>query len=104
VFLPSNLSVVFSFGSGEKGQLGNGRTGEHITTGNKSAFDVEPQPSKYSCSCTFLVCLYLLFEVLVKGLEDKKIVQIACGPQHSIALDSTGLAISALRGQRLTIL
>jgi alpha-tubulin suppressor-like RCC1 family protein len=28
--------------------------------------------------------------VLIKGLEDKKIVKIACGQQHSIALDSEG--------------
>jgi hypothetical protein len=41
---------VFAFGSGEKGQLGNGRTGEHIVTGNKTAFDIEPQPS-YVCLC-----------------------------------------------------
>lgn len=38
---------VFSFGSGEKGQLGNGRTGEHIITGNKTAFDIEPEPSEH---------------------------------------------------------
>ena len=31
--------------------------------------------------------------VLVKGLEDKKIVQIACGQQHSIALDSDGYGL-----------
>lgn len=37
--------VVFSFGSAESGQLGNGRTGERITTGNKSAFDIEWEPS-----------------------------------------------------------
>jgi hypothetical protein len=39
-------AIVFSFGSGEKGQLGNGRTGEHITTGNKTGYDIEPSPSK----------------------------------------------------------
>ncbi|KIM60123.1 hypothetical protein SCLCIDRAFT_16396 [Scleroderma citrinum Foug A] len=64
---------VFSFGSGEKGQLGNGRTGEHITTGNKSAFDIEPEP------------------VPVKGLDDTFITDITCGPQHSIAIDSGGV-------------
>ena len=37
-------SVVYSFGSGEKGQLGNGRTGEHITTGNKTGFDAQSEP------------------------------------------------------------
>lgn len=64
---------VFSFGSGEKGQLGNGTTGERITTGNKTAYDIEPEP------------------ILVKDLEGKKIVQIASGQQHSIALDSEGV-------------
>jgi len=37
---------VFSFGSGEHGQLGNGRTGEHIITGNKTAYDVYNDPSE----------------------------------------------------------
>ncbi|KAI0057641.1 RCC1/BLIP-II [Artomyces pyxidatus] len=64
---------VYACGSGEKGQLGNGRTGEHIATGNRTAFDIEPEP------------------IPVKGLEDKKIVQIACGQQHSIALDEEGV-------------
>jgi len=39
------FSLVFSFGSAEKGQLGNGTTGERITTGNKTTFDIEPYPS-----------------------------------------------------------
>lgn len=45
--------TVFSFGSGEKGQLGNGRTGEHIITGNKTAFDIEPEPSEHRDSNSF---------------------------------------------------
>jgi len=36
---------VYTFGSGEKGQLGNGKTGERIITGNKLAFDIVSQPS-----------------------------------------------------------
>lgn len=40
------IGTVYSFGSGEKGQLGNGRTGEHITTGNKTAFDTQSDPGK----------------------------------------------------------
>jgi hypothetical protein len=39
--------IVYASGSGEKGQLGVGRTGEHIATGNKTAFDVEPEPSEH---------------------------------------------------------
>lgn len=38
--------VVFAFGSGEHGQLGNGRTGEHIVSAGKTAFDVESEPSE----------------------------------------------------------
>ncbi|EIW75324.1 RCC1 BLIP-II [Coniophora puteana RWD-64-598 SS2] len=60
---------VFTFGSGEKGQLGNGRTGEHIVTGNKTAFDIEVDP------------------IPVKGLNDKVITDIACGQQHAVAID-----------------
>ncbi|KXN84132.1 hypothetical protein AN958_00402 [Leucoagaricus sp. SymC.cos] len=66
-------TLVFSFGSAEKGQLGNGTTGERITTGNKTAFDVEDRP------------------IYVKELDGKKIVQIASGQQHSLALDDTGV-------------
>jgi len=36
--------------------------------------------------------------VLVKGLDDKKIVQIACGQQHSIALDEDGYAPISILG------
>lgn len=35
---------VFGLGSGEHGQVGNGRTGEYIATGNKIMFDVHSEP------------------------------------------------------------
>lgn len=38
--------TVYACGSGEKGQLGNGRTGEHIATGNRTGFDIESEPSE----------------------------------------------------------
>ncbi|KAJ3767182.1 regulator of chromosome condensation 1/beta-lactamase-inhibitor protein II [Lentinula raphanica] len=63
---------VFSFGSGEKGQLGNGSTGERITTGNKVAFDIIDTPQ------------------YIKELDGKKIIQIASGQQHSAAVDDEG--------------
>ncbi|KAG1881884.1 regulator of chromosome condensation 1/beta-lactamase-inhibitor protein II, partial [Suillus tomentosus] len=69
IILTDDSGKVFSFGSGEKGQLGNGRTGEHIITGNKTVFDIETEP----------------------GLDEKTIIDIACRPQHSVALDSQGL-------------
>ncbi|KAF8194680.1 regulator of chromosome condensation 1/beta-lactamase-inhibitor protein II [Pholiota molesta] len=64
---------VFAFGSAEKGQLGNGTTGERITTGNKTSFDIEVQP------------------VYIRELDGKNIVDIASGQQHSLALDDTGV-------------
>ncbi|KAJ7623521.1 regulator of chromosome condensation 1/beta-lactamase-inhibitor protein II [Roridomyces roridus] len=69
----TDTGKVYTFGSGEKGQLGNGRTGERIVTGNKVAFDSISDP------------------VQVDGLDNKKIVQISAGQQHCIALESTGL-------------
>ncbi|KAN0062784.1 hypothetical protein ACQY0O_004980 [Thecaphora frezii] len=63
---------VYTMGSSEKGQLGNGRTGEHFISGNKLAFNTFDEP------------------FLVKALSDKKIVQIHCGQQHTIALDDEG--------------
>ncbi|KAH9847327.1 RCC1/BLIP-II [Lenzites betulinus] len=63
---------VFAFGSEEKGQLGNGQAGERIVSAGKSAFDYETEP------------------ILVRGLAERKIVQIACGSQHALALDSDG--------------
>ncbi|KAG8870194.1 hypothetical protein FRC20_000247 [Serendipita sp. 405] len=66
---------VYAFGSGEKGQLGNGRTGEHIITSGRAVFDTENIP------------------LLVKGLTDRKIVQIASGLQHSLVLDSEGYVL-----------
>ncbi|PPQ97999.1 hypothetical protein CVT26_003061 [Gymnopilus dilepis] len=64
---------VFSFGSAEKGQLGNGTTGERITTGNKTTYDIETTP------------------IYIKELDGKHIVKIVSGQQHSLALDSTGV-------------
>src|SRR6266850_685524 len=46
----------------------------------------------------------MTFAVPVKGLDDKKIVQIASGQQHSIALDEDGYAHdSNLRKHELTV-
>jgi alpha-tubulin suppressor-like RCC1 family protein len=85
--------LVFAFGSGEHGQLGNGRTGEHIITGNKTAYDVHNDPSESSSvprSRNSPQCIHWS-PVAVKALDGKHITQIACGPQHSIALDSEGV-------------
>lgn len=80
---------MFSFGSAEHGQLGNGKTGEHIVTAGKTAFDIEWEPSMFTPQPPKQIA-YGSAIVLVKGLEEKRIVQIACGQQHSVALDSEG--------------
>ena len=83
--------LVFSFGSAEKGQLGNGTTGERITTGNKTSYDIEPYPGIFP-SRNIYVFIYILtlFLVYLKELDGKHIVDIVSGQQHSLALDSTG--------------
>jgi len=40
----SEFSAVFTFGSAQYGQLGNGATGERIITGNKTGYDIEYRP------------------------------------------------------------
>ncbi|GAA6007099.1 hypothetical protein JCM11491_001509 [Sporobolomyces phaffii] len=67
---------VYAVGTGEKGVLGNGRTGEHIAN-SKVFFDEQSEPLR------------------VEGaLVGKKIVQITSGQQHSVALDDQGYVYS----------
>lgn len=78
---------VFTFGSAEKGQLGNRTMGERITTGNKTVIDIEPSCSK---SPLLSIPLSSLCTAYVRELDDKNIIQIASGPQHSLVVDDTG--------------
>ncbi|GAA5835305.1 hypothetical protein JCM11251_006676 [Rhodosporidiobolus azoricus] len=67
---------VYAVGTGEKGVLGGGRTGEHIA-GSRVLFDVESSPQ------------------LVGGaLEGRKIVEITSGQQHNIAMDDEGFCFA----------
>lgn len=84
--------VVFAFGSEEKGQLANGQAGERIVSAGKSAFDYETEPSECDRLFAALVSVLSTRAVLVRGLVERKIVKIACGSQHAIALDSDGYA------------
>lgn len=68
--------AVYAVGSGQYGQLGNGRTGEFITSGNRIAFDVIMTPVRV-----------LGFG---SGEGEIKIKQIACGTNHTLALDAKG--------------
>jgi alpha-tubulin suppressor-like RCC1 family protein len=66
------ITPVYAIGSTEKGQLGNGRTGEHFVSGNKLAFNTHTEP------------------LLVRALSDKKVISISCGQQHSVVMDEEG--------------
>ncbi|KAK7435367.1 hypothetical protein VKT23_019722 [Stygiomarasmius scandens] len=86
---------VFSFGSAEKGQLGNGSTGERITTGNKTAFDIIYEP-RYIRELNFPPSdrgRDSETREESKDIKDggKKIKMIASGQQHSVALDEDGI-------------
>ncbi|GAA6059089.1 hypothetical protein JCM10212_002060 [Sporobolomyces blumeae] len=63
---------VYAVGTGEKGVLGNGKTGEHIAA-SRVLFIEQREP--------------LLVEGAIQG---RKIVQITSGQQHNMALDNEG--------------
>ncbi|WVN90839.1 uncharacterized protein L203_106082 [Cryptococcus depauperatus CBS 7841] len=73
LFLTS-AGQVFASGSSEFGQVGNGKTGERLVKAGKVAYDIEVPPR------------------LVQGFEKDKvrIIEIASGNQHSLALDDEG--------------
>lgn len=72
----TDAGEVYAAGSSEEGQLGNGKTGERLHKAGKVVFDVENPPR------------------LVQGFKDKRIVKIASGNQHSLALDEEGYVYS----------
>ncbi|KAG0227185.1 hypothetical protein BGW42_003111 [Actinomortierella wolfii] len=67
---------VWSFGSPEYGQLGNKTNGQYLQQSNRLVHIPQTNP------------------VVVQGLQGKKIVKIACGANHSLALDEDGLVFS----------
>ncbi|KAI8342124.1 regulator of chromosome condensation 1/beta-lactamase-inhibitor protein II [Chlamydoabsidia padenii] len=67
---------VYAFGSQEYGQLGNGKDGQYIKSAGQTSTDPQSEP------------------LLIKGLEERKIKSIACGANHSIALDDEGYVYS----------
>ena len=68
---------VFSCGSMQYGQCGNGRTGETIKSAGKLMFGVVSE-----------------FTRVRGGLEGKRIVAIGAGATHGVALDDEGVAYS----------
>lgn len=68
--------TVYCAGSGQYGQLGNGRTGECIEGNNRIAFDVMAVPVRVGG--------------FGSGEGEVKVVQVACGTNHTLALDAEG--------------
>jgi hypothetical protein len=64
---------VYAAGSHENGQCGNGQTGGRLSGPGKMVFDYDDEPR------------------LIRPFTESKIVQIASGSQHSLAMDSEGL-------------
>ncbi|KAI5829310.1 RCC1/BLIP-II [Schizophyllum commune Tattone D] len=64
---------LYAFGSAEKGQLGNGDTGERLATGQRVVFGIETVP------------------LLIKELANRTIVDVSAGQQHCIAIDDAGV-------------
>eukprot|EP00978_Attheya_sp_CCMP212_P004161 scaffold9027_cov61-Attheya_sp.AAC.9 len=87
----SSKGHLYSAGSGEFGQLGNGATGEHFVTANKLAFDNATKFERRALFCdqdsgkdvnanTAIVPLPDSSEIVIRS--------IACGKNHSIALEA----------------
>ena len=72
---------LYSFGSPEYGQLGHNSEGKYFASGNKLAYRCELIPRK----------LVFFIEKTREGhilpLEDVSIVDIACGVNHTLAVD-----------------
>lgn len=68
--------AVYCMGSGQYGQLGNGRTGECIESRNRIAYDVIMQPLRVAG--------------FGSGESEVQVAQVACGVSHTIALDKEG--------------
>lgn len=76
------LGNLYSFGSPEYGQLGHNSEGKYFATGNKLAYRCELSPRR----------LVFFIEKTREGhilpLEDVSIVDVACGINHTLAIDT----------------
>lgn len=79
---------LYSFGLPEFGQLGHNTEGKYFITANKMSFHFETSPKK--------IVLYVekSKEGHVTPTDDVKIVDFACGNNHTVAIDSKNRAFS----------
>ncbi|EDS41603.1 regulator of chromosome condensation [Culex quinquefasciatus] len=79
---------LYSFGLPEYGQLGHNTDGKYFLTSTKMSFHFETSPKQ--------IVLYVekTKEGHVTPMEDIRIVDFACGNNHSVAIDSKNRAFS----------
>lgn len=73
---------LYSFGHPEHGQLGHNSEGKYFTTGNKYAFHCEHVPRRIH------TWISKSREGHITPVDDVEIVDIACGVNHTLAVDS----------------
>lgn len=73
---------LYSFGHPEHGQLGHNSEGKYFTSGNKYAFHCEHTPRRIH------TYISKTREGHITPVDDVKIVDIACGTNHTLAVDS----------------
>lgn len=79
---------LYSFGSPEHGQLGHNSEGKYFTTGNKYAFHNEYMPRR------IVTFIEKSREGHITPLDDVWITEVACGTNHSLAVDKKGRCYS----------
>lgn len=73
---------LYSFGHPEHGQLGHNSEAKYFTSGNKYAFHCEYQPRR------IVTFIEKSREGHVSPVDDVSIVDVACGTNHTLAVDS----------------
>lgn len=73
---------LYSFGHPEHGQLGHNSEGKYFTSGNKYAFHCEYQPRR------IVTFIEKSREGHVSPAEDVTIIDVACGTNHTLAVDT----------------
>ncbi|CAH1774062.1 unnamed protein product [Owenia fusiformis] len=73
---------LYSFGCPEYGQLGHNTDGKYFVTSNKLSYECELRPRRVH------VFIEKSRDGHVSGMSDVEIVDIACGQNHTLALDS----------------
>jgi len=73
-----SLGDVYAMGCPQYGQLGNGTIGEYLEKAGKITYANEATPIR------------IMGEMALSKSADSRIVKVACGPNHSVAMDKDG--------------